>query len=65
MENHIELYQASPSDIQSANVLPQTSTPMPLGNLTNLKLKTFAFSDEGKARSRLYLKKIVNDIKAF
>ena len=60
MENQIKLCQSCPSDIQNAKFAAQTSTAVPLGSLTNLKLKTFNFSDEGNARPRNYLKKLVN-----
>jgi len=60
MENQIELYQISSNDVQHANFHVQAPTPFVPGNLNNLKLPKFNFSDEGKARSRNYLKKLVN-----
>jgi len=59
MENHPQINKNTLKNVQSANCAVQPTLQVPFADLTNLKLTPFSFSDEGKARSRKYLKKLV------
>lgn len=67
MQNLYRESQNQSNENENENISPftLTSTNVPFSCLSNQKLRAFKFNDEGKAKSRVYLKKLVMEIKAF